>query len=89
MGYYSAIKKSAVQMNLENTIHSAMSEKDNYPSCDVTYMWNLKNNTTECMLKTNRPTDIENKLMITKEKRKRGGTNQGYGINGYKLLYMK
>ena len=39
-------------MNLENTIHSAMSEKDNYPSCDVTYMWNLKNNTTECMLKT-------------------------------------
>ena len=52
MDYYSAIKKSAVQMNLENTIHSAMSEKDIYPSYDVTYMWNLKNNTTECMFKT-------------------------------------
>ena len=32
-------------------------------------MWNLKYNTNEHMYKTNRLTDIENKLMVTKWER--------------------
>ena len=37
----------------------------------------------------NRLTDIENKLMVTKGEREGGGINQEYGINRYKLLYIK
>ena len=33
---------------------------------DITYMQNLKNNTDECIHKTNRFTDMENKFMVTK-----------------------
>ena len=36
----------------------------------------------------NRFTDIENKLMVTKEEMA-GGINQEYGINRYKLIYKK
>ena len=32
----------------------------------ITNIWNLKNNTNESIHKTNRFTDIENKLMVTK-----------------------
>ena len=35
----------------------------------MTYMWNLKNNTNKCMCKTERLTDIENKLMVTRGER--------------------
>ena len=32
---------------------------------DITYMWNLENNTNESTYKTETDTDIENKLMVT------------------------
>ena len=32
----------------------------------ITYMWNLKNYTNEHIYKTERLTDIENKIMVTK-----------------------
>ena len=32
-------------------------------------MWNLKNITNECIYKTDRLTDIENKFMVTKGER--------------------
>ena len=38
-------------------------------SYDITYIWNLNYDTNELIYKTNRLTDIENKLMITKRER--------------------
>ena len=57
--YYSAIRKNeilpfaAMWMDLENIMLSEISqtEKDKY---DITYMWNLKNNTNECYTKQKR-----------------------------------
>ena len=55
---------------------------------DITYMWNLKNNTNECICKTETDSDIENKLVVTEGERG-GGTNWEFGINRYTLLYTK
>ena len=41
------------------------------------------------MQKRNRLIDTENKLVVPKSRGKGGGTNKGYGINKYKLLYIK
>ena len=53
-------------MDLEIVIVSEVSqtEKDKYH--DIAYMWNLKNGTHELIYKTERVTDVENKLMVTK-----------------------
>ena len=37
---------------------------------DITYMWNLKNSTNELIYETNRLTDFENKLTVTKGERR-------------------
>ena len=52
-------------------------------------MWNQKiKDTNELIYKTNRLTDLENKLMVTK--RESGeGINWEFGINRYTLLYVK
>ena len=47
-----------------------------------------KKNTNVYIQNRNRPTDIENKLVVTQGVRE-GMTNQGYGINRYELLYIK
>ena len=39
--------------------------------------------------KQNRPIDMENKLMVTKEEKEGGGINQDFGINIYTPLYIK
>ena len=44
-------------------------------------MWNLKNYTNELIYKTNRPTDIENKLLLTKGE-KGWGIKQEFGVKG-------
>ena len=45
---------------------------------DITYIWNLKNNTSECIQQNrNRPTDIENKLVITRWDREHGRDKLG------------
>ena len=51
-------------------------------------MWNLKrNDTNEFTSKTERDSDLENKLMVTKGKRwGRRGMNWEFDINRYKLL---
>ena len=41
------------------------------------------------MYKTNRLTDTESKLLVTKVETEEVGINQEYGINRYKLLYIK
>ena len=52
--YYLDIKKNEILpfavtwMNLENIMLSEMSERERCILHDITYMWNLKNNTNEC-----------------------------------------
>ena len=41
------------------------------------------------MYKTNRLRDTESKLLVTKVEMEEVGINQEYGINRYKLLYIK
>ena len=43
------------------------SEGERWISYDITYMWNLKNNTNELIYKTETDSDMENKLMVTKQ----------------------
>ena len=52
----------------------------------ITYMWNLKSNTSELIYETERLT--ENKHMVTKGEESIG-INQEFGINIYTLLYIK
>ena len=47
-----------------------------------------KNDTNELIYKTNRLTDIENKLMVTKGE-VGVGTDEECVVNRYKLLYTK
>ena len=73
--YYSALKKNepdepvpfvATWMDLEIIILSEVNqmEKD---KCHITYIWNLKKVYKWTYLQNrNRPTDIENKFMVTK-----------------------
>ena len=59
---------------------------------DITYMWNLKNNTNEYIniCKTETDSQIQKtNFWLPKERGKGGGTNLRYGINRYKLLYIK
>ena len=52
-------------------------------------MESKKNNTNESIYKTNRLTDTESKLSVTKVEMEEVGINQEDGINRYKLLYIK
>ena len=49
----------------------------------------LKNDTNEPIKDGNRLTDLENKLMVTKGEKWKGGINQESGDNIYTLLYVK
>ena len=54
------------------------------------YMWNLKNSINKCICKTETESQMyKTNLWLPKRRRKQGGTNQGYGINRYKLLCIK
>ena len=53
---------AATWMDLEIIILSEVRERKIL--YDITYMWNLKNNTSEIIYK--RETDVENNLMVTK-----------------------
>ena len=52
------------------------SEKDKYHMILVTHMWNIKNN-TNALIYRNRLTNIENKLMVTKEDSRGGREKSG------------
>ena len=56
---------AATWMDLENIILSEV-VRERQILYDITYMWNLKNNTNEYIQIRNRLTDIENKLTVTK-----------------------
>jgi len=71
---------SALWMDLENTIvsemytvFSEMSEKDIY---DITYVWNLKNNTNEYIYKTETDSQTyKTNLWLSKGKERQAGIN--------------
>ena len=71
----SAVKKeqnSAICSNMDGPrdyhIRWSKSDRERQVSYGITYMWNLKNNTNESVYKTETLKDIENKVMVTKEK---------------------
>ena len=45
-------------------IATVLKSKDKYH--DITYMWNLKNDTNDLIYKIEIVTDVENKLMVSK-----------------------
>ena len=48
----------------------------------ISLMWNIKNNTNECIYKTETGSQVEKtNLWLPKGRVKRGRTNYGYGIN--------
>jgi len=81
MKYYLAIKKNeifpfaATWMDSEDTILSEVSQTETQTICDVTYMWNLKNNPYESIYKMEIDSQTENKLTVIKEERHGGGIN--------------
>ena len=81
MKYYSAIKKNEIfpfavtWMDSEDTILSEVSQTETQTICDVTYMWNLKNNPYQSIYKMEIDSQTENKLTVTKEERHGGGIN--------------
>ena len=53
-------------------------------------MWYLKKNgANEHIYKTERVTNVENKLMVTKRGKQKGGINWETEIDTYTLLYKK
>ena len=85
MEYYIAIKKdeimsfAATWMDLEMIILSK-SDRERQIPYDITYMGNLKYGTNEAIYKTNRLTDTENRLVVTKEEGK--WEERGLGVRG-------
>ena len=61
-------------MDLENIILTEVRQI----SYDITYMWNVKNNTNESIYKTETDSDKQNKLLITKG---RGGGLDKLGVS--------
>ena len=53
---------AAARTDLEIIILSEVKNKYR----DIAYMWNFKNSTSELIYKTNRITDVENTLVVTK-----------------------
>ena len=78
---------AATWMDLECIMFCEISQKEGQILYDITYMWNLKHNTSECVKTRNRLTDTENKLIVMKEWGKWG--NLGHEINEHKLSYIK
>ena len=51
--------------DLEVIILREVSQTEKDKSCDITCMWNLRNDTTNLCVKQ-KQTDLENKLLVTK-----------------------
>ena len=74
MEYYSAIKKNeimpfaAIWMELEIVIlkEESHTEKEKYH--EIPYMWNLKRNDTNALIKQKDFTDLENDLIVARRK---------------------
>ena len=57
---------------------------------DITYIWDLKNNTNKCICKTEINSETQKASLWVPEKKREGvRTNQGSMSNRYKLLHVK
>ena len=74
-------------MGLENIKLSEISQRKT--DTIITYMWNLKSNTNEGIHKIETASLIEKATLLPKERGEGGETSVWYGINRYKLLYIK
>ena len=74
---------AAARTDLEIIILSEVKNKYH----DIAYMCNFKNSTSELIYKTNRITDVENTLVVTKGEWW-GGINWEIGINIYTHYYI-
>ena len=76
-------------MNLEMIILSEISQKEKI-LYSITSMWNLKYDPNELIYETEMDSMTqETNLQLPKGKEGKGGINQEFGINRYKLLYIK
>ena len=85
MEYYSAIC-SNMDGSREHHIKWSKSNRGRQILYDITYMWNLRNNTNESIYKTETDSDIEKKLMVTKGE-SQGRKKLSMGLT--KLLYTE
>ena len=70
-------------MDLEMTIFQAVSETGKEMSCDISYMWNLKeNDINEIMYKAETDLHLENKLMATGREDFGGRYTGSLGLTG-------
>ena len=77
-------------MDLENAVLSEMSDRDRQMLHDITYMWNLENNTNECICETETDSQIQKThLWLPKRRRTSVRTNQENGINRLKTTIYK
>ena len=95
MEYYSAMKKNEIMpfaatwMQLEIIILSKVVRERQMPY-DITYMWNLKQDTNKLNLwNRNGLTDIENRLVVAKGEVSGGGMDWEFGVSRCKLLYIE
>ena len=67
------------------------SDRERQISYDITHMWNLKKNWYKWtyLQNRNRPTDLENELMVTRGEGWGRGIDWEFGIDMYTLLYLK
>ena len=54
---------------------------------DITYPWNLKHNKNERIYETERLTDIENRLLFARRRRRR--MDWEFGVSRGKLFYIE
>ena len=65
------------------------SDSERQISPDITYMWNLKNDTNEPAYKTETDSQTYKTNLWLLKGRVGGGINWEFGINRYTLLYIK
>ena len=81
---------ATMQTDPENTVLSEMSDRDRQRLHDITYIWNLENNTNECICKTETDSQIQKThSWLPKGRRARVRTNQENGINRLKTTIYK
>ena len=69
--------------------HTKQSKSERQIQYNITYRWNLKYDINEHIYKTDRLTDIENRLVVAKVgSRYKGGKYWEFGISRCNLLYI-
>ena len=70
--------------------HTNRSKSERQISYDTTYMCNLEYDTDKLVYRnTNRPLDIEKRLLVAKGQGAEGGMDREFGISRRKLVYTE